>query len=75
MSKNKPLVSCVMVSRGALLPARWAIEGFLNQTYENRELIVVTSAARTSMGSYLDGLKNKLPPSAKIVFLRLSMQR
>jgi glycosyltransferase involved in cell wall biosynthesis len=44
-----PLISCVMVSRGVIYPAVFAIECYRRQTYANRELIVVSAAADTSL--------------------------
>lgn len=51
-----PLVSCLMVSRGRLFPARWAIECFQRQTYANRELLVVLDDPDCPLIAYLDGL-------------------
>ncbi|AWB08093.1 hypothetical protein A6A40_23955 (plasmid) [Azospirillum humicireducens] len=36
-----PLISCLMVTRGRSELLRFAIEGFVRQTYPNRELVVV----------------------------------
>ncbi len=37
-----PLISCLMVTRGALFPARFAIEGFLAQSFGPRELVILS---------------------------------
>lgn len=39
-----PPISCIMASRGFAFPARHAIECFQRQTYDKRELIIVTAA-------------------------------
>lgn len=39
---NGPLISCLMVTRGALFPARFAIHCFLAQTYAPRELVILS---------------------------------
>jgi len=54
----RPLVSCLMVTRGKLFPARFAIACFQNQTYENRELIVVVDDASCELIPYVTSLKD-----------------
>jgi hypothetical protein len=61
---TNPLVSCVMVSWGKLMPARFAIECFLAQTYENRELVIVCDQPQTELGRYVEQLNN---PSIRYV--------
>ena len=51
-----PVVSCVMVTRGWSYPARWAVQCFLNQSYANRELVVVTTNPDGDIQSYLAGI-------------------
>lgn len=51
-----PLVSCLMVSRGWREPARWSIDCFRNQSYANRELVVVTDAPSGDLAAYLEEL-------------------
>lgn len=53
-----PLVSCLMVSRGWVEPARWAVECFRNQTYANRELVVVTANESGDLQAWLEGLRD-----------------
>ena len=48
-----PLISCLMVTRGRLFPARFAIECFRQQTWPNRELVVVCAAADSELPEYL----------------------
>lgn len=40
-TEERPLISCLMVTRGRSGLPRFAIEGFARQTYPNRELVVV----------------------------------
>lgn len=51
-----PLVSCLMVTRGALFPARFALDCFLRQTYAARELVVVCDAPGTPLEEYCRAL-------------------
>ncbi len=53
---NGPLVSCLMVSRGRLSPARHAIECFRNQTYPLRELVVLDDNPASELAGYLADL-------------------
>ena len=41
--KQYPLVSCMMLTYNRFKPFKKAVECFLNQTYENKELIVINS--------------------------------
>lgn len=41
---EKPLISCLMVTRGKPNFVRAAINGYLNQTYKHSELVIVTEA-------------------------------
>jgi UDP:flavonoid glycosyltransferase YjiC (YdhE family) len=54
--EQAPTVSCIMVTRGWSHPARWAIQCFQNQTYANRELVVVTTNAEGDIQPYLERL-------------------
>jgi hypothetical protein len=51
--QDGPLVSCLMVTRGSREPARWAIECFRNQSYANRELVIVTANAEGDLRDYI----------------------
>ncbi|CAG9932459.1 glycosyltransferase [Candidatus Nitrotoga arctica] len=48
-----PLVSCLMVSRGRLLPARHAIECFRRQTYRRRELVIIDDNPASELREFL----------------------
>jgi hypothetical protein len=43
----RPLVSCLMVTRGQLFPSRFAVECFRRQTWAERELVLVCDAPGT----------------------------
>jgi hypothetical protein len=53
-----PLVSCIMVSRGSSHPARWSIQCFRNQSYTQRELLVVTTHAGGDLQQHIAGLED-----------------
>jgi len=57
-SKEKLLVSCVMVSRGNVEILRHSVNCFLRQTYENIELVVILQNLTPDLRSYFDSLKN-----------------
>lgn len=59
-----PLISCVMVSRGHRYPAAFAIECYQQQTYANRELIIVTANRDDELAALLAELGD---PSIKLV--------
>lgn len=48
-----PLISCLMVTRGRLIPARFAIECFRRQTWPNRELVIVCGAPDSEVPGFL----------------------
>ena len=48
-----PLISCLMVSRGHLVPARFAIDCFRRQTWPNRELVIACGAHDSELPDYL----------------------
>lgn len=56
--EDRPLVSCLMVTRGKLFPARFAIACFQYQTYENRELIIVVDDSTCELIPYVTSLKD-----------------
>jgi glycosyltransferase involved in cell wall biosynthesis len=47
------LVSCLMVTRGDLSRARFAVMSFLQQTWPNKELVVVTQDEDSSLAAWL----------------------
>ncbi len=49
-----PLMSCLMVTRGRAQQARLAIDCFLAQTYEARELIIVDDDPHSQIAAQLD---------------------
>lgn len=51
-----PLVSCVMVTRGALFPARHAIDCFRRQSYAHRELVIVCDRPGNAVATHVAGL-------------------
>jgi glycosyltransferase involved in cell wall biosynthesis len=55
-SDQKPLISCLMVSRGEVFPARLAILCYQLQTYPNRELIIVSAQPESPLSDYVDAL-------------------
>lgn len=57
-TEERPLVSCLMVTRGKLFPSRFAIECFQYQSYENRELIVVVDDSNCELIPYIASLKD-----------------
>lgn len=49
---TRPLVSCLMVTRGQLFPARFAVDCFRRQTWAERELLLVCDAPGTPIEAY-----------------------
>jgi len=62
---SPPLVSGLMVTRGKLFPARFAIECFQRQTYANRELVLVCDAPDTEIERHCRRLND---PRIRIVY-------
>jgi glycosyltransferase involved in cell wall biosynthesis len=60
-----PLVSCLMVTRGKLFPASFAVECFQRQTYANRELVMVCDAPGTEIERHCQELND---PRIRIVY-------
>ena len=56
MPTGQPLISCLMVTRGALFPTYFAINGFLAQTYSPRELVIVSDTPSTALVDHLTAL-------------------
>ena len=56
-SGPRPLVSCVMVSRGNLQIAQHSVECYLRQDYPNRELIVVSASPDPEFEEFLRALE------------------
>ena len=53
-----PLISCLMVTRGQLMPARFAIECFRRQTWPNKELVIVCGAPDSQLPAFLATLSD-----------------
>ena len=51
--ERPPLISCVMPTRGRIFPARYAIQCFRRQSYQNRELVVVCASPGSEVEQYL----------------------
>lgn len=68
MSQN-PLVSCLCVTRNRVPLLRRAISCFLSQTYQPRELVIVSEADDLATRAYLDTIRD---PSILAVELRSS---
>jgi len=59
-----PLVSALMVTRGALSPTRFAVDCYQRQTHPNRELVIVCDAAAPELCAYLTTLAD---PSIRFI--------
>jgi glycosyltransferase involved in cell wall biosynthesis len=57
-AEARPLVSCLMVSRGKSFPSQLAVACFQHQTYENRELIIVVDDSICDLIPYIASLKD-----------------
>lgn len=53
-----PLVSCLMVSRGRLFPARFAIACFQSQTHANRELVIMVDDPACELVAHVASLND-----------------
>jgi hypothetical protein len=53
---HRPLVSCVMVTRGRLFPSRFAVDCFLRQSWAERELVLVCDGPGTEVETYCRAL-------------------
>ena len=52
----RPLVSCLMVTRGQLFPSRFAVDCFRSQSWPERELLLVCDAPGTPIEAYCRAL-------------------
>jgi glycosyltransferase involved in cell wall biosynthesis len=50
---ERPLISCLMVSRGNIFPARLAIACYRRQTYPNRELVIVSAQPNSPLSEFV----------------------
>jgi len=56
MPPEPPLISCLMVTRGRLVPTQFALDCYRRQTWPNRELVVVCDAADSELPAFIAGL-------------------
>jgi glycosyltransferase involved in cell wall biosynthesis len=54
-----PLISCLMVTRGAINPARFAIECYQRQTHPQRELVIVTDTLSDAFRDHIRSLNDQ----------------
>jgi len=59
-----PMISCVMVTRGALYPAAHAIACFRAQSHQPRELLIITDAVDSPVAAHVDALRD---PAIRLV--------
>lgn len=64
MTAALPLVSCLMVTRGNLFPARFAVEAYQRQSWAHRELVIVCDAPAVQLRGHLQALAD---PSIRFV--------
>lgn len=50
------LISCLMISRGEIYPTAFAIECFQRQTFQNKELVIVTANTNGALKRYVESL-------------------
>ena len=55
---NLPKISCLMVTKGELFPARFAIQCYRRQTYPKRELVVVCDRSGNEVERFIAQLKD-----------------
>jgi glycosyltransferase involved in cell wall biosynthesis len=53
-----PLISCLMVSRGNFFPAHLAVQCYRNQTYSNRELVIVCAQPNSALSHFVATLND-----------------
>jgi glycosyltransferase involved in cell wall biosynthesis len=53
-----PLISCLMVTRGDLVPAQFAIDCFRRQTWPNRELVIVGDDPNSELPGFIAALRD-----------------
>lgn len=70
MEASGPLISCLMVTRGALFPGRFVIDGFLAQTYTARELVIVSDTPSTALVDHIAALAD---PRIRLVTARSAL--
>jgi hypothetical protein len=58
LASADPLISCLMVTRGDVYPAAFAIECFERQSYANRELVIVCDRPGSPLKYWLEQRSN-----------------
>src|SRR5688572_27292639 len=53
MPSDPPLISCLMLTRGRLVPTRFSIDCYRRQTWPNRELVVVCDDPDSELPWYI----------------------
>lgn len=53
MPSAPPLISCLMVTRGHLIPTQFAIECYRRQTWPNRELVIVCDDPASELPAFV----------------------
>ncbi len=53
---NDPLISCLMVTRGRVYPTKFAIDAFREQSYDNRELVIVCDDPDSELRGFVESL-------------------
>ena len=53
MPSAPPLISCLMLTRGRLVPTRFAIDCYRRQTWPNRELVIVCDDPDSELPAYV----------------------
>ena len=56
MPSAPPLISCLMLTRGRLVPTRFAIDCYRRQTWPNRELVIVCDDPASELPAYVTTL-------------------
>ena len=65
MPSAPPLISCLMLTRGRLVPTRFAIECYRRQTWPNRELVIVCDDPESELPAFIAALGD---PTIRYVF-------
>src|SRR4029077_16807917 len=50
---ERPKISCLMITRGDLYPARFAIACYQRQNYRNRELVIVCEQRNSALANWV----------------------
>lgn len=58
MNGEEPLISCLMVSRGNVFPAHFAIDCYRRQSWARRELVIVCDATDNALAAHVAALRD-----------------